>query len=53
MSQSVLTNLDLNQNQIENAAVHNLSEAPTNPVKGNNILIQQTIFYIIMMVQIG
>lgn len=34
MSQSVLTNLDLNQNQIENAAVHNLSEAPTNPVKG-------------------
>lgn len=34
MSQPILSNLDLNQNQVENAAVHNLSEAPANPVKG-------------------
>lgn len=34
MSQSVLTNLDLNQNQIENAAIQNLSSAPENPVSG-------------------
>lgn len=27
-------NLDMNKNQIENTVIHNLSSAPSNPVKG-------------------
>lgn len=34
MSKKVLVNLNLNKNQIENAAAHNLSSAPSNPVVG-------------------
>ncbi len=30
----ILTNLDLNKNQINNAAIQNLATAPANPVKG-------------------
>ena len=34
MSKKVLVNLNLNKNQIENAAAHNLSSAPSSPVVG-------------------
>jgi len=34
MSEKFVTNLDLNQNQLENAVIHNLSAAPSNPVVG-------------------
>ena len=34
MSKKVLVNLNLNKNQIENAAAHNLPSAPSNPVVG-------------------
>lgn len=34
MSTNLITNLNLNKNQIESAAIHNLSSAPSNPVKG-------------------
>lgn len=33
-SDKMLTNLDMQQNQLENAVVHNLSAAPSNPVVG-------------------
>jgi hypothetical protein len=34
MSKKVLVNLDMNQNEIQNAVAHNLASAPANPVKG-------------------
>ena len=34
MGTQFLHNIDLNKNQIQNAAVHNLASAPANPVKG-------------------
>ena len=34
MGTKLVTNLNLNKNQIENAAIHNLTSAPSSPVKG-------------------
>ena len=34
MGMELISNLNANQNQIQNAAIHNLSSAPSNPVKG-------------------
>ena len=34
MGNKFLTDVDISNNQIKNAAVHNLNEAPANPVRG-------------------
>lgn len=45
----LLTNLNLNKNELQNARIQNLATAPASPVEGRYTAIRQTMLYMCML----